>query len=96
MKHYDLQNTSMCDFAIFQKFCLKIGIQVYTVPEFKTIFNTYDYEGQGSIHHKILTARMLGKPEPENLATTVGGKSTVYAGSPGKHSQIPKSIDPAA
>jgi hypothetical protein len=24
---------------------VKIGIQVYTVPEFKTIFNTYDFEG---------------------------------------------------
>lgn len=73
---------------------MKVGIQIYSVQELSTIFSSYDLDGEGSIHHKILVARILGRPEPDSLTITVG-QSNAY-GSPGKYSQAPKAIDPAA
>lgn len=73
LRYYDLMNKSFTDFKIFQKFVAKYGIQVYDVDQLQQIFNSYDYEGNGEIHHKILVARLLGRPDPESLTTTVQG-----------------------
>ena len=72
---------------------MKVGISVYSIEDLRSIFNQYDYEGHGQIHHKVLVARVLGKPEPDSFTTTAGGQSTVYSNSPGKYN---KAIDPAS
>lgn len=64
LRYYDLLNKGAADFKQFQQFVGKYGMQVYENDQLQQIFESYDLENEGAIHHKVLIARILGRPEP--------------------------------
>ena len=68
LRYYDLTNAGSADLKQFQQFVGRFGIQIYNAKQLETIFQDYDYEQDGAIPHKVLIARILGRPEPQSYS----------------------------